>query len=514
MKQNRVVIIDTETTGLSILQGDRIIEIAAVEVVNGQLTDRQYHTLVNPDGRKITHGAFKKHGIHNYQLLNEPVFAEISEELTAFCEGAKIVTYNAQFDGEMLESDFKRAGIELPNNLAIENIECLMVRVTQHFNRKRHFKLDDACNRFNILQKLNSDDLNWHRALSDAKVAALLYIELEKLSNTPNRKPSPKKEKDSTPAKRKPSSSKSPKPSSSTKKPERHILVPRAARHPITGDLTQLNCCRNPSCSNYGVPPKNPKRTATGYGKKQLPNDYKISGNIDRPVLTCKICGYATVMLNNRSTMKQFDLDIQRQETKIIVCPEPDCANHNKDMKDHPYEYALKGTQRVKQGHGRHALRYRKTFAENNLPAIKPNPVEHYVNDGRLPSQKIQCKGCEKIFTVKQSPEARHYRANTHIEIFQDLMSKSTYKAIQDYRKVQPKTIYDKINFFHNQFLTFEKWHLQNLPNVIAAQSLSLSTDRQYYNSAWMDDGHTANLQLSRGLRRLTIIADLFLPVV
>ncbi len=254
--QNRVVIIDTETTGTSIQQGDLIIEVAAIEIINAQLTENRFDTRLNPQERKISHGAIKTHGIHNYQLRDEPQFAE---ELIQFCANDKVVAYDAVFDAEMLDSESKRAAINAPVNLQVTKIECLMTSVTNHLKRRRHISLEDACVHFGIVTTSNLNTINWHSALADAEMAAKLYIELSKQPGSVLNK--------------KPTSAKIKRNKANNNSANQHILIPRAARHPVTGQLVQLNCCRNPSCSNYGVTPKNPKRTAKSRGKKQLPNN-------------------------------------------------------------------------------------------------------------------------------------------------------------------------------------------------------------------------------------------------
>ncbi|MEW6998577.1 exonuclease domain-containing protein [Colwelliaceae bacterium BS250] len=107
-KPKRLVIIDTETTGLSVKSTHSIIEIAAVEIVNGELSGKEFSTLVNPQGRQITHEAFKVHGIKDYELSDAPAFAEIAEKLALFCQGALVLTYGASFDGQFLEQEFQR----------------------------------------------------------------------------------------------------------------------------------------------------------------------------------------------------------------------------------------------------------------------------------------------------------------------------------------------------------------------------------------------------------------------
>ena len=93
----RQLFLDTETTGLSALNGDRIIEIACVEMVNRKLTNQNLHFYVNPE-RDSEEGALRIHGISNEFLRDKPKFAEIANDLLTYCEGAEIFIHNAPFD--------------------------------------------------------------------------------------------------------------------------------------------------------------------------------------------------------------------------------------------------------------------------------------------------------------------------------------------------------------------------------------------------------------------------------
>ena len=93
----RQVVLDTETTGLEVLNGHRIIEIGAVEVVNRRLTGRTFHKYINPD-RAIDDGAKEVHGITEAFLADKPRFADVWPELDTFLRGAELVIHNAPFD--------------------------------------------------------------------------------------------------------------------------------------------------------------------------------------------------------------------------------------------------------------------------------------------------------------------------------------------------------------------------------------------------------------------------------
>ena len=105
----RQVVLDTETTGLEVLNGHRIIEIGAVEVVNRRLTGRTFHKYINPD-RAIDDGAKEVHGITEAFLADKPRFADVWPELDTFLRGAELVIHNAPFDIAFLNAEVDRLG--------------------------------------------------------------------------------------------------------------------------------------------------------------------------------------------------------------------------------------------------------------------------------------------------------------------------------------------------------------------------------------------------------------------
>src|SRR5882672_4951560 len=107
----RQVILDTETTGLDPALGHRIIEIAAVEIVNRRFTDKHYHQYVHPE-REIDAGALEVHGITVEFLADKPRFREVAKEMLEFIEGAELIIHNASFDVSFL--DYELALVDLP----------------------------------------------------------------------------------------------------------------------------------------------------------------------------------------------------------------------------------------------------------------------------------------------------------------------------------------------------------------------------------------------------------------
>jgi DNA polymerase-3 subunit epsilon len=107
---NRIVLIDTETTGKYSFNGDRVIEIAAVEIVDGVISkDNYFCTYVNPQGKKISLGARRVHGIKDQDLLDAPTFSDIAHDFLEFIKGATLSCYNKKFDFGFIQMELDRA---------------------------------------------------------------------------------------------------------------------------------------------------------------------------------------------------------------------------------------------------------------------------------------------------------------------------------------------------------------------------------------------------------------------
>src|SRR3989338_6942763 len=102
----RQIILDTETTGLHIAEGHRIIEIGCLELVNRKLTGKRYHQYINPE-RVIDDGALAIHGITNEFLKEKPIFKDVARELIEFINGAELIIHNAPFDIGFLNYEFE-----------------------------------------------------------------------------------------------------------------------------------------------------------------------------------------------------------------------------------------------------------------------------------------------------------------------------------------------------------------------------------------------------------------------
>jgi DNA polymerase-3 subunit epsilon len=165
----REIVFDTETTGLDPRNGDRVVEVGCIELINHIPSGRRFHRYVNPE-RGMSIDAARVHGLDDAFLKEKPVFAAIAGELLEFIADANLIAHNAQFDLDFLNLELGRAGQQ---PLAAERIvDTLMLA------RRRHpagpNSLDALCARYQI--DLSRRTL--HGALLDAELLAEVYIEL------------------------------------------------------------------------------------------------------------------------------------------------------------------------------------------------------------------------------------------------------------------------------------------------------------------------------------------------
>src|SRR5436190_22122426 len=165
----RHLILDTETTGLDPKQGHRVIEIAAVEVVDRRLTGRSVHFYVNPE-REIDFGATDVHGLTWEMLRDKPRFVDIAGEFIDFACGARWVIHNAPFDLAFLDAEFER--LQLSSTAGI--CECVidtLALAREQFPGKKN-SLDALCERFDVANAHRT----LHGALLDARLLAEVYL--------------------------------------------------------------------------------------------------------------------------------------------------------------------------------------------------------------------------------------------------------------------------------------------------------------------------------------------------
>jgi DNA polymerase-3 subunit epsilon len=165
--RKRSVVFDTETTGLSPQDGDRIIEIGCVELLDLIPTGRVLHTLINPE-RPIPADATRIHGITNADVKEKPVFSEVIEDLRDFLGDAEIVAHNASFDMAFMHAEFDRLSEQRLTNLVVDTL----ILARRQFSGSA--SLDALCKRFGIDLSSRQN----HGALIDAKLLARVYLEL------------------------------------------------------------------------------------------------------------------------------------------------------------------------------------------------------------------------------------------------------------------------------------------------------------------------------------------------
>ena len=167
----RQIILDTETTGLDPLLGHRIIEIAAVEIVNRRFTDKHYHQYFNPE-REIDAGAMEVHGITLDFLADKPKFRDVAKELIEFIEGAELIIHNAPFDVAFLDYELDLLKLQPLKGYAPQITDTLKMAKGLHPGKRN--SLDALCERYQI----NNAARSLHGALLDARLLAEVYLSM------------------------------------------------------------------------------------------------------------------------------------------------------------------------------------------------------------------------------------------------------------------------------------------------------------------------------------------------
>ncbi|WP_315759081.1 MULTISPECIES: DNA polymerase III subunit epsilon [unclassified Bradyrhizobium] len=165
----REIVLDTETTGLDALRGDRLVEIGCVEIINRMPTGQVYHRYINPE-RDMPAEAFAVHGLSSEFLADKPLFHEIVEEFLEFIGDAPLVIHNASFDIGFINAELdrvKRAAI--PRDRLVDTLLLARRKHPGVSNR-----LDDLCSRYAI----DNSRRTKHGALLDAELLAEVYVDL------------------------------------------------------------------------------------------------------------------------------------------------------------------------------------------------------------------------------------------------------------------------------------------------------------------------------------------------
>ena len=173
----RQIVLDTETTGLSAENGDRIIEIGCVELLGRKLTGNNKHFYLNPE-RDSHEDALKVHGISNEFLKDKPKFAVIADELLEYLRGAEVIIHNAPFDVSFLNKELELIGLQAIKHCVAKVTDSLMM-AKELFPGKRN-SLDALCDRLEV----DNSGRTLHGALLDAELLADVYINLTRGQNS------------------------------------------------------------------------------------------------------------------------------------------------------------------------------------------------------------------------------------------------------------------------------------------------------------------------------------------
>ncbi|MCY4656183.1 MAG: DNA polymerase III subunit epsilon [Gammaproteobacteria bacterium] len=174
MNSDRKVVLDTETTGLSVEEGDRVIEIGMVELDHGVRTGKEFHHYLNPGDRLISTASENVHGLTNQFLKDKPTFKQVVQEFVDFVNGAELVIHNAEFDLGFLNAELERVGVRQKLEELCHVIDTLVI-ARKRFRGARA-NLNALCNRFGIRYVESREK---HGALLDAQLLADVYIAMQ-----------------------------------------------------------------------------------------------------------------------------------------------------------------------------------------------------------------------------------------------------------------------------------------------------------------------------------------------
>ena len=177
----RIICFDIETTGFDYMRGDRCIEIGAVEVVDGKITDNTFHEYINPEGKIIPPDTYMVHKISNAFLEDKPKMSEIAPRFLAFIGDSPIVAHNGlDFDFPFVNHEL--AKLNLPQIPRSQQFDSLVLARNRVFGPKS-YTLDALAKWFGISLTARADA---HGALIDSEILAKVYIELENTAPAPD----------------------------------------------------------------------------------------------------------------------------------------------------------------------------------------------------------------------------------------------------------------------------------------------------------------------------------------
>ena len=162
------IVLDTETTGLSVKEGHRIVEIGCIELDNLVPTQNSFHCYLNPE-RTVSEKAFEVHGYSDEFLSDKKKFSEVVENFLKFIEGKRLIIHNAEFDLSHLNNELKKLGKEVLNNEVVDTLT-----LARNKFPGASINLDSLCKRYRI----DNSKRTRHTALIDCNLLAKVYINL------------------------------------------------------------------------------------------------------------------------------------------------------------------------------------------------------------------------------------------------------------------------------------------------------------------------------------------------
>lgn len=165
----RQIVVDTGTSGLKVSRGHRIVELAAVEIINGKLTGRHFHRFINPQ-RSIDAVAISTHGLTPEFLSDKPLFGDVASEFIAFIKDAELIAHNASFDIQFLDKELGLAGLESICHAIPQVVDTFVLAKSLHPKQKN--SLEALCSRYGV----STPEAYGSGALTDAQLLAEVYL--------------------------------------------------------------------------------------------------------------------------------------------------------------------------------------------------------------------------------------------------------------------------------------------------------------------------------------------------
>ena len=168
----RLIVLDTETTGLDVDNGHKIIEIGCIEIIDRNITENSFHKYINPQ-RLIDEKAYEVHGISNEDLKDKPTFNDIIDEFILYISNSPLIIHNAPFDLGFLKSEYIQSNHD---DASLENSREIIdtLKIARKASPGKRNTLDALCSRYSV----DNTDRSLHGALLDAQLLANVYLRM------------------------------------------------------------------------------------------------------------------------------------------------------------------------------------------------------------------------------------------------------------------------------------------------------------------------------------------------